>query len=328
MTVLVVGSVLLDVIATYEEDTPPNQIDITGVLSAYRIGGTAYNVAYNLRSLGLGVRLMTYLSSRSFATKFFRKKLHDHGLLSEFVGFHSLPIEGAFVAHRRGNIVERAVTSTVIQTIDMPTLLIERALEGVTLVIADCSLSPYQLNVFSKAATAKNIPVMILGTSDSKIPAILSAGFDMCRIFILIANKAEFRSASRESDILAKNPACFGNLKQLSKQVIIQICEALCAEHVVITLGAEGMVVLKRDGIIHIYEAPSKGEPVTSTTGAGDALSAVIAAHFTRNGGLDWDQINREIKPIVLSTLLFQGATPNCEATIEDIEFDPSHSGQ
>src|SRR5262249_36011895 len=161
--------------------------------------------------------------------------------------------------------------------IDMPLPYIQKALEGVSLVILDCSLSPFQLNVFARLAAERNIPLMILGTSDSKAPNILAAELPKRAIHILIVNKAEFRAACRATSKLAEEAACFGDLKQLSGDKVKIICQALSTKNLIITLSEEGMVVLEEDGRLFKYDAPSKGKPVISTTGAGDALSAVVA---------------------------------------------------
>ncbi len=319
MTVLVVGSVLLDVIATYKEDTPPNQIDITGTLDAYRIGGKAYNVAHNLVSLGCRTRLMTYLSGKSFSTSFFRKKLQEEGLLGDFVFFRNNLPEGAFVAHRRGSVVERAVTSTVIQIVNIPLGVIEKALEGVKLLVLDCSLSPSQISAFCKSAKQKSLGIIILGTSDSRVPSLLFSELDPYSIDVLILNKAEFRALCKKVAKLGSNRAIFDDPRKLTKETIIDICNNFYATNVIVTLSEDGMVILDKAGGSQSFDGPSKGQPVISTTGARDALSAVVAGHYLNNSGFDWAKVNREIRPRVLSTLLFQGATPNCEALLEDI---------
>jgi sugar/nucleoside kinase (ribokinase family) len=319
VTVVVVGSVLLDIIATYDKDTPVGQHDTSGKLDAYRIGGTAYNVAHNLLGLGCKVRIMTYLSSRSFSTNFFRKKLEDERLLNDFVFFQKTASEGAFIAHRRGKIVERAVTSTIIQTVNIPQETIDRVLSGASLLVADCSLSPYQLTAFVRTAKEQGIGVVLLGTSDSKVATLKSAQLDSYSIDLLVVNQAEFRALCQGLDIFGGDVTASGSPKTMSAQLVERLCEALCCKSIIVTLSEEGMVVYESSGERYAYDAPSKGEPIISTTGAGDALSAVVAAHFVRNGKINWDQVNREIKPRVLSTLLFEGATPNCEATSDDL---------
>ncbi|MGO9173877.1 MAG: carbohydrate kinase family protein [Rhodomicrobium sp.] len=315
MTILVVGSVLIDIIATYKENTPPYQTDITGEIDAYRIGGTAYNVAHNLLSLGCKVRLMTYLSDKSFLTNFFKKKLAKEGLLGEFVKFQNLP-EGAFIAHRRGSAVERAVTCTVIQKVDIRQDVIEKAMDDITFLALDCSLSPFQISAFIKYASSKGIGVMVLGTSDSKVTHLLSASLDPNLVDILVVNKAEYRAICRNIDKLKSEN--LADPRKLSGDLVVEVCHATSAKNIVVTLSEDGMSVLSNRGSQLAFDAPGKG-PVISTTGAGDALAAVVAAHYVKNGSFDWAQINREIRPRVLSTLLFEGATPNCEATVEDL---------
>jgi sugar/nucleoside kinase (ribokinase family) len=313
--ILVVGSVLLDIIATYKENTPPYQTDITGELDAFRIGGTAYNVAHNLKSLGCPVRLMSYLSNRSFVTNFFKHKLDRVGLNSDFIRFENLP-EGAFIAHRRGNAVERAVTCTVIQKVDIRQNDIDRALDGISFLAIDCSLNPSQIRSFVTSANAKGLGVMVLGTSDSKIKHLLDASLNQDLVDILVVNKAEYRAICRHSDELkGENTA---DPRKMDSNLTAEFCRFVSAKNVVVTLSEDGMVVLSSQGGQLAFDAPAKSA-VISTTGAGDALSAVVAAHYYRTGSFDWHRIDRDIRPRVLSTLMFEGATPDCEATVDDL---------
>ena len=174
MKILVAGSVLLDIIASYSDGTPTDIVDITGELDAYRIGGTAYNIAHNLKEIGCDVTLLTFLKDKTFSTNFFKKKLKDSNLLGEFVKFKDELPEGAFIAHRRAVNVERAVTSTSIENATIPLELINKALKHTKLLVLDCSLSHRHLQLFIDAAKQKKAGVIIAGTSDSKVTKLFN----------------------------------------------------------------------------------------------------------------------------------------------------------
>jgi hypothetical protein len=116
------------------------------------------------------------------------------------------------------------------------------------------------------------------------------------------------------------------SLVGLPGDIIKRVCARLGAQYIVVTLSEQGMVILHGNGDTIPFAAHPKEKAIVSTTGAGDALVAVVAKSFADHGEFNWQKINAGIKPHILSVLSFKGATKNSEATAEDTEVTPIKS--
>ncbi len=318
MKALVAGSVLLDIIATFDEQADPDILDQTGTLDHYRIGGTAYNIARNLQELGIPVEFFTYLKANTFSTVFFSRKLEKYGLLGSHVHFDENLPEGAFVAHRRGKEITNSVTSTLIEHADIKPEIIAAAMKGVDMLVMDASFSETQMRAFIDVARSKGKPIIVGATSDSKVLRLRGLPYTDFPIDAVLMNRMEFNSLARQNAIEGLSEDAI----DLTPELIRRICCTVQSKYIVVTLSEHGMAVLDREGTFQHFPAHPKSFEVTASVGAGDAVTAVIAAHRLKHRSFDWEQINRELKPQVLAVLRLPGATSGSEALQDDMNVE------
>ena len=306
----VCGSILIDVIAATDDEL---SADAIGEVGSLHIGGCAYNMAYYVRKLGLDVSVFSVLRNRSVLTPFILKKLQKEGIQRRFIKLEDDIDEGIFVAHRVGTDVTRAVTSVCFGTKPIDEKQFRQFVSEVDLVLCDFGLSADQLNVVLSICAEKEVKVFCNGTSDSRIKQLQSID-ESKRMFALVMNAKESQSALGD---LANN------ITDENADEIRSICRA---ENVIITMGSQGMKIVRSDNKVKQLGAVSVAK-TSSTVGAGDALTACAAASsisFSRDAVLDisiqgGSQFEADLKNVMPKVLSTEGATSDSHAL-----FDPS----
>lgn len=289
----VVGSVLIDIIASTDEE---NRLDAVGRVATLNIGGCAYNIAYYLRQLKFQVSLFTVLKDRSILTPFIIRKLEREKIGRRFIFFDRDVPEGVFVAHHRGQQVDRAVTSTCVDAADLDLARLEEFISRCDVVACDMGLSVQQLSNVLEGAGRLRKNVICNATSDSRVTRIKGLHADRT-MFALVMNADEARCLIPDLDTLLKRKK-YSEIRRLAH-----------ARNVIITQGADGVICVTSDDELCRY-APINVPNVQSTVGAGDALTACVVASSVslEPGGVlcldrlgDFDSHMRGIMPIVLT---------------------------
>jgi diguanylate cyclase (GGDEF)-like protein len=171
--ILVVGAAHIDILAKASSPLTCGMMDRPGKVSI-EVGGTAANIAVNLRSLGARTKLLTALPEYSAYASLVKLYLHDSGV--ELV-VHSEPdmSHAAFSAHiDHSGEVTSAITESPLDYIALPDDLVCSAMTGARVCIADCNLSVADLRRIAIAAAAINAPLFVAGVSEAKSGRLLA----------------------------------------------------------------------------------------------------------------------------------------------------------
>ena len=296
----VIGSILIDVIASTVDESSRDAIGKVGSLN---IGGCAYNISFYLRKLDLNVSIYSVLRNKSILTPFILNKLSKEKINRSNIDLRDDVPEGVFVAHQCGEEVERAVTSTCFDVSDLDLHKLESFVQSSDIIICDMGLSAEQLTCVMQYAGKVGKKVICNGTSDSRILHLQKLP-SQTRMFALIMNTAECARLLPGLDTLIKE----GKFAEIRKS-----CRA---KNIVVTKGKSGMLVISGDDSIQNLPRIDV-DNIVSTIGAGDALTACVAATSVDLGIDDPLNLNnlsglqakmRTIMPIVLAEV---GATRN-----------------
>ena len=189
---LVIGSAHLDVIAT--ADANQNLTDKQGQVSI-EIGGSAGNIALNLKQLGASVSLLTASNQSTYST-LVMNLLQRKGVDVFVEKNDDLPLS-AFSAHldAKGEMIG-AVTCAGVELHKFSDEVLEGALANANCVIVDCNLSQSELLRITSLCSERFIPVYATGVSEQKalrlaeIAPILEAAFINRREALYIAEHA------------------------------------------------------------------------------------------------------------------------------------------
>ena len=273
--IIVFGGVHIDILADYNKKDKV-RIDRVGELH-YSIGGTAYNIAYNLSEKKKKVYLFSVLNKNSYSTLWIIRETKNTRIKTLFQIDHSTYTENGFVAIRQDGNLERAVTSSYLSKAELNPKLLEKYCKNKDIAVIDCNFESHQMATIVKFCNSHNLLIMIAATSDSKVKRI-SPILNNYVIDVVTMNEIE---------------ACsFFCIKKIDNLTVDMIPKNL--SNLVITLGAKGHLIYS-NGEISFFEAPHISE-VVSTSGAGDALSAAIVSSISDNDGvLNWNDCNKRI---------------------------------
>lgn len=171
--IFVSGSVHLDIVSKITDH--PETTDKIGSLTI-EVGGTAYNIAMNLLSLGVeGVFFYTALK-RSPVSSLLTEAISETTPLIEFSD--SLPQSG-FNAHLLDGELVSAVSSIAIENhIFEPSAEVRDALSQSSFAILDCNHHPDSLNMLAGICVEEGVPFALCAVSQGKalkIPQITVA---------------------------------------------------------------------------------------------------------------------------------------------------------
>ena len=227
-------------------------------------GGVARNIAANLCLLGHQVKLVTVLGNDAFGNMC-RNNCHQAGIdLSLTERCHD-ERNGLYICvnDHRGELVVAVADTDIIHRIT-PTFLMQRlpVINQSAAVIADTNIGEDALTFLLDNCR----PPLLIDTVSTAKAARVVAALQRSRnhsLHTLKLNRMEALSVTGCPDVT---------------QAAARL-NALGAEHVYVTLGADG--VLCSDGIT-TERLPSTATTVVNTTGAGDAFLAGVAAAMLR----------------------------------------------
>lgn len=251
MTLLVVGSVHLDILA--QARVRDDVIDRRGDVQI-NVGGTAANIAINIAHEGVPVRLLTAMNGSAYSA-IMADNLSKEGV-EPLIDYHRHLPTAAFVAHMdTAGEMTAAVSSMPIEEVTFQDQRVVAAMSGVRAVMLDCNLSTETLNRLVTLANDRDIPVYVCAVSEEKS---LRVGDITGRLKGVFLNAKEFR-------FFCDN--VLGGLRPPAA-----VAKALRAA-VIVTQGAAGSVVAKPGGDVCRIAPANLGEG-GSRLGMGDALAA------------------------------------------------------
>jgi diguanylate cyclase (GGDEF)-like protein len=249
----------LDILSTPLTDTAhKDRIGRTSI----EAGGTACNAAFDLRMLGMEVRLLTAWGN-SPIEHLMASHIESQGveLMADEVPGMPLAAFAAILTH--DGDLDRAVSSTPVDTHHFSDERVEQALECVDYAILDCNLSEDSIAQIARCAHDRNIRLFALAVSEDKVERIKSSAHLFEAVFM--------NAAESERLMELANAADPSELAEVLKTTLF------------ITRGDRGAVVYQRNGERLRIQAPMLYE-VENTLGAGDAFSVGVIDGVVRRG--------------------------------------------
>lgn len=280
MKILVAGSAHIDILASAHGD--PDTIDQIGHVDL-AIGGTASNLALNLRKLGVDVVVLTAASRSPFST-FVVGQLSKAGVSVLVDPDDDLPL-AAFPAHisADGELVS-AISAAPVERHVFSDEMIEAALDGVDALIIDCNLLQQTLEALAQAACARMVPIYVAGVSEEKclrmasIAAVVDAVFLNEREAVYFARRIAPDLEGRLSDLATRMGTIF-----------------------IVTQGDRGALVARPYQHRVALVPPVPLSSVANTLGMGDAFMAgAVFAHLVH--GFSFDEGAAAMLPLVTGT--------------------------
>lgn len=293
-SILVVGSVHMDVLASYSKSAA-SKLDKIGRLD-FRLGGVAYNVIANLNAHKVRARLFTCIRNNSLGGQFVKMGLRRSNTDLRFIQDVPQMSESGYIAHLLEDKLASAVTCVGIEHVQLNERLLRNAITECSIVALDTNLSREQITTITKLAHSLSKPVFVACASDSKIERIC------------FPNEIRYRVVT-----LNRIEACaIGfDVEKLSQDAATALCKRCSSEEVVVTLGEAGFVVCSLDGPPQRTPAPNI-KCAKNTTGAGDALFAAVCSHALDEPGhvIDWERCAITIRAYVVPVLDGQREDP------------------
>ena len=267
--ILVVGDVILDhywhgMTARISPEAPVPIVKVEHV--EYRAGGAA-NVALNIATLGGTVSLLGVVGDDLEAAHL------EKCLTNEKVDCHLVTAVG------KTTITKLRVISRNQQMIrlDFENNYADMNFEAFNNEL-ELSLNTAQVVIFSDYAkgTLNKVQQMIAQVNSYNLPIIVDPKSNDFSIYhgatILTPNLAEFEAVVGH---------CVDDMMLISKAT--QLCFDLSLHAILITRGAEGMLLVSKDSSINF---PANDTQVVDVTGAGDTVVATLACALSNNRSL------------------------------------------
>lgn len=255
-TCLVVGSAHIDLFADIKGEI--DVIDRCGDLTV-GVGGTAFNIATNLLSLGMEVSLVTVLKKHSLFTRIVLSKFEELGLGKEGIIFSHTIGEAGFIAHRHHGELMQAVTSTPIVDVVIDADHYKDAAKDVAFIVIDLNNSVKTIENFMQLGK----DVYLMGVSQPKVQKLLTLNKELVNSAGAI--KGVFLNRHEAQTLLKKGIGAHTKLTDLTK-----IMDTLW----VVTKDVDGVEVIQHGRILHQMPTFHKANNVSSFSGAGDAFAA------------------------------------------------------
>ena len=268
--IVVLGDLMLDryfwgKVTRVSPEAPVPVVDIKS--ESYHMGGAA-NVASNLKSLGVDTYLCGLVGTDYYGEKF-----------TELASKSSINVAGLFMDSERPTTVKTRVFGNNQQIVRLDTesqkIVSSKAERHIldtmysiqnidAIIFSDYNkgcLSEIVIREIITQAANRNIPIFV----DPKYTNF----FKYSNVTMIKPNKKEIEEAL--------------NMKLNDKDAIIKagksLIEKLKVDNVLLTLGADGMVLFERNG--NVSEIPTKARSVADVSGAGDTAIASFAAVYT-----------------------------------------------
>lgn len=162
---LCIGSAHFDVLAKVTGDQ--GVVDKVGSIHV-EVGGTGYNLAVNLRTVGDKVTFLTILPDRKMSNMLASEML-DVGM-EPVIQREDTDQVAAFCAHiSPEGEMRSAITSSLLDSYALDHELVFDAACKVEYVVADCNLSEQNLREVANTCTLLNKPLFIAGVSEAKV---------------------------------------------------------------------------------------------------------------------------------------------------------------
>lgn len=291
--ILVVGATHPDIFADYRLDQA-DRIDKIGEMT-YSIGGTAYNIAVNIARNYVDVALFTVIKEDSLFTDPILDRLEQNGVNTEFVETSEYMSESGFIGIREGGQLVSAVTASGITEATLNEALLEEAIDGASLVVADCNLGETQLDLVTSTAAEYETSVFLAGVSETKARRALAT---TSTVDILSLNEAEARA--------------FLEQESLSEEILRESLENHDIRNLAVTQGEDGYIVATPESIRDF--SAREISSVESTSGTGDAFLAGVCHAVHEEGDIDWECIDDYVHEYVRDVISYEGATPGATA--------------
>lgn len=271
--VLVAGDIILDeyIWGKANRLSPEAPVPVLEVGKYEYILGGAANVANNIRSLGGNV-ILAGVSGSDLQSEKLNEILNESNIDSScLIKDNSRPttVKSRLLAHNRQQLVrfDREVKDPISpETEKLLTQKITEKVQDVDLIL----ISDYAKGVLTETFLKR----IISTAKESKKPVLVDPkGLDFtryCGATLITPNRLEAAMAT-------KSP------QELSPEMLAQkIRQQLNVEHVLVTLGEEGILISSENNIKRI---PAVTSEVYDVTGAGDSLISGISVAMIASGG-------------------------------------------
>lgn len=265
--VLVIGSVLLDIVATYHKDMD-RETNKIGVVR-YSVGGVGYNIAANLAAKHIPTSFLTCLKTSSLGTDAIKPVLEICGFNSLYVVDAQHIVEPAYVAHSREGQLISGITSCEIDKVSFSSDLMTQAIKKASLVAVETNLSRDQIWQIAGICKQVHRPLVVSIVSGVKAGRIFKQNFP-CQFELVALNSEEAAHLEISVD------------QSTERGEIAGACRDLNSKQVIITRGSKGYQVLNERG--DLTEVAAFTQPdFRNDIGAGDALFAAVCAALVQD---------------------------------------------
>lgn len=279
-TILVIGSTILDVIGTYDEqgDSSSNKLGRT----SFSVGGVGFNIAANLAANKNKVSLFTYLSNSSLGSQIIHLILKGTPINREYV--FNTEIQGdTYLAHYCGRHLKTGITNSTIEHVALNIKKLNEAIIKAEVIAIDTNLSFVQISQVLECC--KNHP-------NKKLLALIVAAPRAKNIY-----KREF---SRKFDLVGMNEEeaatlNFSIAKPTEKQKIALFCHEMNAKSVVVTKNDLSYIILNENGSSSSYDGWEVAGAINDL-GAKDALFSAICASAVHMDNYESNETNARIR--------------------------------
>ena len=310
--IAVIGSAHIDVLADFSAGGAKVK-DKAGKVR-FAIGGTAYNLAYNLAYHGNSVGLVVAGDKRSALFGIIKKKLKAARipiLRRLDVGAHA---ESAFVALRMDGELISAVSDCAIEQANISPEEASSIIGNAKLVAVDCNVSGELLSAVVEQAARKSIPVFVSAVSEPKVHRIDA-----------VAGKGRIKlAAMSKSEAVAFFGLSAADFPKLMNRIAAKV-PSTPIENLMVTNGKHGYALVDQHGTAHLFNAP-KIAPVHSTHGAGDALFSACIEHYLKHEQLDGEELKACIHRYLAPVLGGDAATPSGDGFYDAGSLTKAHS--
>ncbi|NCC21868.1 MAG: hypothetical protein EOM26_05320 [Alphaproteobacteria bacterium] len=276
--VFVAGAALLDIVSHITEC---RHIQDNVGRTTLSFGGVAYNLAVNLKTLGVPAKLMTALNDRALA-KMILHELGNVGVVPHVLTDPKLPDQvysGIF--YKEDQIA--SVWNDDIERIEFGGAFMEDGIEGASCVVIANDLSRHTTNTLIRLAGDRGIPVFIGNVS--MMGALRLGDIEGKRELIFINNE--------EIDAYIDYSDHLNSWEDAAREL---------GAPLLITKGANGVLLLYPDG--ETIDYPIRRHEVSGTPlGAGDLFMATTIKFIMQNGQKLEDAIEYSLSsaPTILS---------------------------
>lgn len=179
--IFIAGSAQLDVISSMQQPYEKERYQAFGK-TIFGFGGVAYNIAVNLRTLGVDVTLMSAMND-SPLSQMLRSQMAQYGVRSHILVDETLP-ESVYNGHFFEGEELNFVCSNTDQLVTFDEKFIRKGMFGASSAIINCSLNVESLNNCVNIANKLDIPIFISGVGDAMAKRIVHITGQISCVFL------------------------------------------------------------------------------------------------------------------------------------------------